>query len=84
MATMAPTSTDRIYLAGIDANTGLGGDQAFTIIDTAAFSNVAGQLRYFTKGFNTVIEGDVTGDGVADFQIQLTGTHTMVATDFSL
>jgi Ca2+-binding RTX toxin-like protein len=78
------SGTDRIDLRGIDANTAVGADQAFTMINTAAFSNVAGQLRYFTEGTNTVMEGDVNGDGVADFQLQLTGNHTFVAADLLL
>ena len=75
---------DRIQFIGIDANAGVAGDQAFAMINTAAFSNVAGQLRYFTEGANTVMEGDVNGDGVADFQLQLTGIHTFVAADLLL
>jgi hypothetical protein len=75
---------DKISLSGIDANTLLTGNQAFTFIGAAAFSNVAGQLRYSTSGGVTLVSGDVNGDGVADFQIELTGTLAPVASDFVL
>ncbi|HEX8225761.1 MAG TPA: cadherin domain-containing protein [Allosphingosinicella sp.] len=75
---------DRISLSGIDANTGLSGNQAFTFIGAAAFSGVAGQLRYATSGGVTLVSGDVNGDGVADFQLELTGTLAPVASDFVL
>jgi serralysin len=80
------SGVDTISFAGIDANTtaGAAGDQAFTMLGTAAFSNVAGQLHYLTQGTNTILEGDVDGDGVADFQLQLTGNHSFVAADLML
>jgi Ca2+-binding RTX toxin-like protein len=59
---------DRIDLSAIDANVFAAGDQAFTPIGAeVAFNGVAGELR-FTGGF---LEGDVNGDAVADFQIEL-------------
>jgi serralysin len=71
-------------LSGIDANSNVSSNQAFAFIGTAAFSNVAGQLRYETSGGVTTIFGDVNGDGVADLQIQLTGSIALVASDFVL
>lgn len=71
---------DQINLAGIDANSGAGGDQAFAFIGNGAFTSTAGQLR-FSAG---VLEGDVNGDGVADFRVNVTGLVTMVAGDFVL
>jgi Ca2+-binding RTX toxin-like protein len=58
---------DQINLAGIDANTHVAGDQAFGFIGSAAFSDVAGQLRYADHE----LQGDVNGDGVADFQVHV-------------
>jgi trimeric autotransporter adhesin len=78
------SGTDKISFTGIDANTGVTGDQAFTMINTAAFSGVAGQLRYSQAGGNTVMEGDVNGDMLADFQLQLTGNQTFVASSYLL
>ncbi len=75
---------DRIDLSGIDANTDAAGDQAFGFIGTAAYSGVAGQLRYAVSGGVTTIAGDVDGDKVSDFQIQLTGSIALVAGDFVL
>jgi Ca2+-binding RTX toxin-like protein len=75
---------DRIQLSSIDANTGLAGNQAFTFIGTAAYHNVAGELRFAVGGGNTTIAGDVNGDGVSDFQIVLTGSIALVAGDFVL
>jgi Ca2+-binding RTX toxin-like protein len=58
---------DHIDLSGIDANTNVAGDEAFGYIGSAAFSDVAGQLRYADH----FLEGDVNGDGTADFRIHV-------------
>ncbi len=65
---------DIIDLSLIDANTAAAGDQAFAFIGTGAFTGIAGQLRYQQSGGDTFVQGDVNGDGVADFMIMLTGT----------
>jgi Ca2+-binding RTX toxin-like protein len=75
---------DRIDLSAIDATTGTAGNQAFTFIGTALYTGVAGQLRYHSDGAVTTIAGDVNGDGVSDFHIQLTGSIGIVAGDFML
>ena len=75
---------DRIDLSVIDANTGVAGNQAFSFIGTAAYTGVAGQLRFLSDGAVTVIGGDVDGDGVSDFNIRLTGAIGLVAGDFVL
>jgi Ca2+-binding RTX toxin-like protein len=75
---------DKIDLALIDARTTNQGDQAFDFIGTDAFSGAAGELHYLQDGGNTFVEGDVDGDGTADFSIQVTGLHDFVATDFVL
>ncbi|MBK4214384.1 calcium-binding protein [Paracoccus caeni] len=75
---------DQISLQPIDANTRVGGNQAFTFIEDDAFSNKAGQLRYEKLASQTLIQGDVNGDGKADFSILLTGRFDMEATDFIL
>ncbi len=73
-------SGDRIDLREIDANGGLAGDQQFTFVGSAAFTNVAGQLRYA----NGLLEGDVNGDGVADFNVMLSGNPVIGAADLLL
>ena len=80
----ARSQGDRISLSAIDANSAAGGNQSFAFIGASAFSNVAGQLRYQASGGNTIVSGDVNGDGVADLQIQLTGTISLVSSDFIL
>ncbi len=81
--------TDRIDLSSLDAVTG-GADNAFRFIGKAAFSDKAGQLRFAlfneagTSLDHTVLEGDVNGDGVADFQTALSGLLPLTASDFIL
>ncbi|MGL4964812.1 MAG: calcium-binding protein [Inquilinus sp.] len=75
---------DQVDLSAIDANTAVSGDQAFTFIGTAAYSDNAGELRYSVVGAVTTIAGDVNGDGTSDFHIQLTGAIGLVAGDFVL
>jgi Ca2+-binding RTX toxin-like protein len=75
---------DRIDLSQIDANAGLVGDQAFSFIGAGAFTHHAGELRGVIIGSQTVVTGDVDGDGAADFSITLTGAITLVAADFQL
>ncbi|WP_232627912.1 calcium-binding protein [Methylobacterium sp. Leaf118] len=76
---------DRIDLSMIDANTTAGavGNQAFTWV-TGAFSNTAGELHQVALGADTLVEGDVDGNGAADFQILLRGPQTLQETDFVL
>jgi Ca2+-binding RTX toxin-like protein len=76
--------TDKIDLTQIDANTGAASDQAFSFIGGGAFSNTAGELRATAFGANTLVAGDVDGNGQADFHILLAGPVTLQATDFVL
>lgn len=82
-APFAP-GADRIDLHLIDANTGVAGNQVFSFIGTAAFSGVAGELRYVQNGNAVIVSGDTNGDARADFSIQINGTHTLFASDFLL
>jgi Ca2+-binding RTX toxin-like protein len=68
--------TDKIDLSALDANGAGAGNGTFVFqsVKGAAFTGVAGQLHYLASGANTLIEGDLNGDAVADFQIELTGT----------
>jgi Ca2+-binding RTX toxin-like protein len=75
---------DRLRLDYIDANTGLAGDQAFAFIGANAFHNVAGELRYEQITGNTYVEGDVNGDGVADFMIALDGLKALTGNNLIL
>jgi Ca2+-binding RTX toxin-like protein len=76
---------DRIDLTGIDADTGTAGDQAFNFIGTDDFSCTAGELRYaFDDNGNTILQADVNGDGVSDFDITLQGIVMPTSSDFML
>jgi Ca2+-binding RTX toxin-like protein len=77
-------SGDKIDLAGVDANTADGTDQAFSFVGTNAFTGTAGELRYEQTGGNTYVYGDTDGDGAADLAIMLLGSHALVGTDFTL
>jgi Ca2+-binding RTX toxin-like protein len=74
---------DLIDLSGIDANSLVAGNQAFTFIGAAAFSNSAGELRAELIGANTLLSGDINGNGVADFAILVKGT-TLQSSNFVL
>lgn len=83
-------SQDHIDLANIDASTTASLDQAFGWIGVSAFSGVAGQLRYQKYDYSgtatdlTIVTGDVNGDRVADFSIEIAGLRTLAAGDFIL
>ena len=76
--------TDKIDLATIDARTTAAGNQAFKFIAAQAFHHRAGELHDIHKGGHTIIEGDVNGDGKADFEIDLRGNIALAKVDFIL
>ena len=68
---------DRIDLSGIDADTVAAGQQHLSYIGTAAFS-AAGQLQLtLFKGY-AVLAADLNGDGVADFEIEVSNWNRAV------
>jgi hypothetical protein len=81
---------DRIDLQGIDANikAAAPGDDAFTFLGTnVLFTGLAGELRAYWTAVGQVIEGDVDGNKIADFGIELVNfSHSAVLTgsDFFL
>jgi hypothetical protein len=62
---------DRTDLSEIDARTGSAGAQAFRVINAAAFSSKAGQL----KVKDGLVTGGVDGDGRADSSIEVRGVQ---------
>ncbi len=78
------SETDRINLSLIDADPSTSTNDAFSWKGTGSFSGVAGELRYFNENTYVVAEGDITGDGVADFQIEIMGVNDLLAQDFVL
>jgi hypothetical protein len=70
---------DRIDLRTIDAATGVAGNSKFHFIGTQTFHDVKGELRCK----NGIVQGDVNGDGKADFEIKV-NLATLVQGDFFL
>ena len=74
---------DRIDLRLMDADTGLAGNQAFSLI-SGGFTGNAAELVQQVVGADMVVSADMTGDGMADFTILLQGVAAMTAADFIL
>lgn len=72
---------DRIDLRAMDADVQMAGDQAFTFIQDGAFSSTAGELRYERVGSDVIVQGDLDGDGVANFYIHLDNVAVLLASD---
>jgi hypothetical protein len=75
---------DQIDVSYIDAIQGNGAtnDQFDFIGTNKAFSGNAGELRSFWTADGQIVEGDVNGDGKADFSFEiLDPTHTIVLSD---
>jgi VCBS repeat-containing protein len=79
-----PSQGDRIDLSLIDANTILGGNNDFTL--ASAFTGIAGQLLHGTTAAGLAVQGDVNGDALADFtiEVRLVGASNLSANDFML
>lgn len=77
---------DVIDLSALDGNGALAGDPAFSFLATpnSKFTGVQGQIRYLWSGGNTIIQLDTNADKRTDFSIELTGQHTLAASDFDL
>lgn len=81
---------DKIDLMAIDANRAMAGNQAFKFMGMGALDHMAGELKFVmvdlagTANDRTIVSGDVNGDGVADFQVELIGLMNLRATDFIL
>ncbi|WP_417723700.1 calcium-binding protein [Salipiger sp.] len=73
---------DRIEIRRFDADTTQGNKQYFDFVGDAGLSGTAGELAYVHEGGNTIVQADVDGDGLADFEIELTGVMDLTADDF--
>ena len=49
--------------------------------ERAAFTHTKGDLHFLFSGSNTIVEGDINGNGTADFQIELKGHVTLTSGD---
>ncbi len=73
---------DHIDLSAIDANSLTLAHDPFFWIGTDQFNGHAGDLRYSEVGHGVVVQGDVNGDKIADFQIQIGGPTALHSSDF--
>lgn len=74
---------DKIDLSDIDAKSGAG-NQKFEFIGSERFHKEKGELHFLKKAGFLLVEGDINGDGKADFQIEVHGAGKLVADDFIL
>ncbi|MBN4001673.1 calcium-binding protein [Nostoc sp. LPT] len=70
---------DRIDLSTIDANSTIGGNQAFSFIGSGQFS-APGQIRYS----GGILQGNTDGNLSANFEIRLIGAPQLVSSDLIL
>ncbi|MFG1375891.1 peroxidase family protein [Xanthobacter autotrophicus] len=68
---------DRLDLSAIDADRGMAGEQAFTLVNgpLSGPAQVAVTVETGAAGEVTVIEGSVDDDATADFRIEIAGRH---------
>jgi Ca2+-binding RTX toxin-like protein len=79
------SGSDKINLSGIDANTATKVDDPFHLLArNTGFTKAAGELRVVDEVGHSIIQGDVNGDGKADFTIDVVGTVTIASGDFVL
>ncbi len=71
---------DKIDVSKIDANFNVADNQNFDFIGGQAFSNTAGELRFSQR----LLQGDINGDGQADFEIKLVGVLELKQDDILL
>ncbi|MFB9984725.1 M10 family metallopeptidase C-terminal domain-containing protein, partial [Mesorhizobium kowhaii] len=75
---------DSIDVSAIDANSSVGGNQAFAFGGQNS-SIVAHALTWFESGGNTVVQADANGDNIADLLFVLVGNNLSInSSDFIL
>jgi serralysin len=70
---------DLIDLRGLVAYSFIG-SSAFTLFDEYGSSS-EGEVRFDVTPAGIRLEGDVNGDSIADWFVELTGIHTLAASD---
>ena len=77
------TRGDKVDLSYLDANTTRSGNQKFTFV--SHFTGRPGELQWDENSKGFMVSGDVNGNGVADFSIQLnTNLSSLRSSDFIL
>jgi Ca2+-binding RTX toxin-like protein len=71
---------DVIDLGAVDANSLVTGNQFFSYIAGAAFTGIAGQLRFASN----ILSGDTNGDSVGDFELAIAGVTSLTNRNFVL
>ena len=75
---------DIIDLSVIDAVVGTPEDEAFSFELAQNIGVIEHTITWFTENNKTIIQGDVNGDTVADFQIELAGQKPVTEAAFIL
>lgn len=73
------SGVDKIDLSALDAIPSTAANDAFSFIGTAAFTSVAGQLRWEVRHEQLWLEGDIDGNGVCDFAIAMKAASLIAA-----
>jgi Ca2+-binding RTX toxin-like protein len=81
MVTDFSIGSDVLDFRAIDANPFRKGDQKFTWLDTGVFTGTAGQLREYIQDGKHFVAGDLNGDRIADFTIEVAGTTNLTSAD---
>jgi len=72
---------DRISLSQIDAIAGTSANDAFKLV--SEFTHVAGQVTFSYVDGYYLVQGDVNGDGLTDFALNVYSARALGAADFS-
>ncbi len=78
------TDGDKIDLSSIDANSAAKGGKNDTFSFVTTFTSAPGQLTSAFLGDRYVVTGDINGDGVADFALNVMSVNPLLASDFIL
>lgn len=76
-------NSDKLDLVGIDANTTVAGNQAFTWLGDGPLTG-AGQADFITSGGSTIVQASTDADATPELQIRLTGSIPLSEGDFFL